>query len=124
MIAEKVRIDKWLWAVRVFKTRSAASDACNGGKVKIEGDAVKSSKLLSGGEILSVHKEGVRHLYKVKALLSKRVGAKFVGEYLEDFTSEEELERKKFIMKSAFYRPKGMGRPTKKERRQLNQLKP
>jgi len=99
-----------------------ASDACNGGKIKIEGDAVKPSRLIGSGEIINVNKDGLHRVFKVKDILSKRVGAALVKDFMEDLTPEDELIKQKMGLESAFYRPKGLGRPTKKERRQLGKL--
>ena len=117
MMEDKVRIDKWLWAVRIYKKRSQAAIACNSGKVKIEGESVKASKQIGIGEIINIQKDALKLTFKVIGLVEKRVSAKLVSNYVEELTPEEELMKHKEFMKSAFYRPKGLGRPTKKERR-------
>jgi len=84
---DQVRIDKWLWAVRVFKTRSIATDACKKGRVTIDGQSAKPSRTLKPGEVVKVRKNPVTYSYKVKQLIGKRVGAKLVPEYMEDVNS-------------------------------------
>lgn len=120
---EKTRIDKWLWAVRIFKTRNLASVACIGGKVKIKGDTVKPSHLIAADEVVTVQKEFVRYTYKVKNIIEKRVSAQIAATCLEDMTPPDEIIQRDEILKSSFYRPRGLGRPTKKERRELDRLK-
>jgi len=118
-----IRIDKWLWAVRIFKTRSLATTACNAGKVKINTDHIKPSKLIVAGDIITVQKEIIKHTYRVKEIIENRIAAKLVIHYCEDLTPEDELIKKKEFLKSSFYRPKGLGRPTKKERRDISKLR-
>ena len=123
---KKVRVDKWLWSVRIFKSRSMATDACKSGKVKIEGVKLKPSYLLQRGEILEVKKNGFNLIYKVLDLLEKRVSATLAEPCYENITPEEELNKYKdwFIGKAApERREKGAGRPTKKERRVLDDFK-
>ena len=123
-MGDHVRIDKWLWAVRVFKTRSLASEACKKGYVTINGDSVKSSRYIKEGETVSVRKSPVTYSYLVKGLIQKRVGAKLVSDYMEDVTPEKELEileMRKHM--SWFDRDRGAGRPTKKDRRDIDKLK-
>ncbi|MFP4041512.1 MAG: RNA-binding S4 domain-containing protein [Bacteroidales bacterium] len=121
----QLRIDKWLWAVRIFKTRSQASDACKKGKVLIEGQQVKPSRIIKTGEIVTVKKRPVFYKYKVLGLLGKRQGAKIAQEYYEDITPDEEKQKLELHRKQDKFehREKGMGRPTKKERRILDQIK-
>jgi len=124
-MGENVRIDKWLWAVRVFKTRSMASTACRAGKVKIGDQAVKPSRdVVLGDEItVSVNPHFTRTV-KVIALLSNRVGAKLVPNYTEELTSQEEYDRlKKYNTVNWERRDRGIGRPTKKSRRDIDRLK-
>jgi ribosome-associated heat shock protein Hsp15 len=121
---DSVRIDKWLWAVRVFKTRSQATAACKGGKVKIDGQNIKASREIREGEVISISLTIYMKTVKVKALLHKRVGAKLVPNYMEDLTPQEEYDKQK--LKEAInteYRQRGEGRPTKKERRIIERLK-
>lgn len=116
----KVRLDKWLWSVRVFKTRSLAAQACNSGKVKKDNAALKPSYSVQVNDIYTVQKGYVRYTYKVKNLLGKRVSAKLALDFLEDLTPEDELIKQKLVHDSVFYRKKGLGRPTKKERRDMD----
>ncbi|HHJ09484.1 MAG TPA: RNA-binding S4 domain-containing protein [Bacteroidetes bacterium] len=119
-----VRIDKWLWAVRVYKTRSQATDACRKGRVTLLGHTVKPGKNIQVGDIITVYKDNIRYVFRVKGLIVKRTSAKFVSEYMEDITPAEELERKKITHTHKFvFRPKGLGRPTKKERRMLDRFR-
>ena len=116
-----VRIDKFLWAVRLFKTRSLASSACRMGRILIEGSAVKPSCMIQGNEIISVKKPPVTFIYKVKEPVENRVAAKLVTNYLEDITPEtEKLKISITRTVSAGFRRKGTGRPTKKERRVID----
>jgi ribosome-associated heat shock protein Hsp15 len=120
-MAEGVRIDKWLWAVRVYKTRSQATDACKKGHVTINDLPVKASRDVHVGEVVKVRKSPVTRSFKVLALSGKRMGAKLVADFLEDITSPEELEILE-IQKNMRWsqRTKGTGRPTKKDRRDLD----
>ena len=115
-----VRIDKWLWAVRFYKTRSIASKACNAGKVKIDGKSVKPSKTIEVGDLIQYGKNGLKYQAKVLQLIEKRVGASEAVKCYEDLTPQSELEKlKEKPIRSVFYpRYEGKGRPTKKERRQ------
>ncbi len=119
-----VRIDKWLWAVRIFKTRSMSSDQCRKGKVLIEGMPVKPSRIIYGDEIIVVKKLPVIYTYRVKEILENRVGAKLVNQYMEDLTDSEELEKLDVFRLAGFEkRDRGIGRPTKKERRLIDRFK-
>ncbi len=121
---ENLRIDKWLWAVRIFKTRSQAADACKKGKILIEEIAVKPSRIIKKGEIVFVKSPPVIYQYRVLGLLGNRQSAKVVVDYVEDITPEEEkvkLEIKRFT--GFEIRDRGIGRPTKRERRLIDQLK-
>jgi ribosome-associated heat shock protein Hsp15 len=121
---EGVRIDKWLWAVRIFKTRSQATIACKSGKVKVKESNVKPSHEVKTGEIISVNLSVLQKKIKVTGLLTSRVSAKFVENYMEDLTPHEELEKLKMKKEVGFeYRLRGIGRPTKKERREIEILK-
>ena len=117
-----LRIDKYLWAVRLFKTRSIATDACKRGKVTLNGEKVKASKEVKLGDKIEIYKAPILYSYEVKALLKNRVGAKLVADYLIDTTTSEELNKLEEIKMSTvhFYRPNGKGRPTKKDRRTLD----
>lgn len=117
---EHVRIDKWLWAVRLYRSRSLATSACNAGHVKIGGVSVKASREVRVGEVVSALAGRVHRIVRVLALLEARVGAKRVSEFLEDQTSAEEYARARAeTAETAIHFPKGFGRPTKKARRQL-----
>ena len=125
-MAEKhtTRIDKWLWAVRIFKTRALTNKACAGGKVKIDSIAVKASRKIQIGNIVQVRKGVVKYMYKVCQISEKRIGAKLVPDFLEDITPKEELEKLKSSQKQPIQtREKGQGRPTKRERRMMDKLK-
>ena len=122
-MAEETRIDKYLWAIRVFKTRSDATDACKGGKVRINGADIKPSKNVRAGDVISVRKGAVTYTYRVIAVIDKRQGAKLVPQYTENITPEEELAKLKAPVETFFLkRDRGSGRPTKKERRQMDSL--
>ncbi|MBK7109902.1 MAG: RNA-binding S4 domain-containing protein [Bacteroidetes bacterium] len=121
---DKCRIDKWLWAVRIYKTRSLAAEAVASGKVRVNDETVKPSHNLLKNKIVKVRKGLVTYQYKVIQLLEKRVGAQLVNEYLEDITPQDELDKLDMNknMPTAF-RERGTGRPTKKERRDLDEWK-
>lgn len=121
---DSLRIDKWLWAVRIFKTRSQAAAACKGGKIKIEGQNVKASREVKEGEVISVSLTTFIKTVKVKSLLQRRVGAKLVPDHMEDLTPQEEYDKQKMSQAvNKEYRQRGDGRPTKKERRIIERLK-
>lgn len=121
---QKVRIDKWLWAIRIYKTRTLASDACKAGKVKINGKSVKPSYNLQVGETIHIQKGINKKIYKALNLIEKRVAASLAAEAYEDLSPPEIQEKKTY---SAFFhypgRDKGAGRPTKKERRDMDKWK-
>lgn len=120
---DEVRIDKWLWAVRVFKTRSIATDACRKGRVAIDGATVKPARILQRGVIVSVRKPPVTYSFRVLELIGSRVGAKLVPQYMENVTPREQYELLELQRVSGFVdRAKGLGRPTKKDRRDLDQF--
>jgi ribosome-associated heat shock protein Hsp15 len=122
-VPESIRIDKWLWATRLFKSRSLATEACQAGHVKIAGLSVKPARVVRPGEIIQTLAGRVQRTVKVLAVLEKRVGAKSVGEYLEDLTPPEAYERARSEKaQPLFHYPKGWGRPTKKQRRQMEAL--
>ena len=120
---ENVRLDKYLWAIRVFKTRSEATDACNGNKVKLNGVSAKPSKAVKEGDMLEIRKASALFTYRVLKLSESRMGAQLVPDYAENLTPESEMEKlhapKETIV---LQRDKGTGRPTKKDRRQLDDL--
>ena len=116
----EVRIDKWLWATRVFKTRTIATDACKLGRVTIDGMNVKPSRVVKVGEKISVKKPPITFTFEVLALLNNRVGAKLVPNYLKNITTPDQYELLEMSKVSGFInRAKGTGRPTKKDRREL-----
>ena len=118
----EVRLDKWLWAVRLFKTRTLAAEACRGGHVQIDGQNVKASRLVRLEEVISARTGGITRTVKVTGLIGHRVGPKLVVNFLEDRTPASEY-LKALQQKQAPQRAKGAGRPTKKERRQLEAAK-
>jgi ribosome-associated heat shock protein Hsp15 len=119
----EVRVDKWLWAVRIFKTRSQATEACRRGRIFIDEQVVKPSRLVRVDDVVQVRKPPVLYSYRVLGLLGKRLSAKAVVDYVENITAESELE--KLQVKETFFitRDKGSGRPTKKERRIIDKLR-
>ena len=122
-MADGVRIDKYIWAIRCFKTRSEATDACNGNKVKLNGAPVKPSKEVKIGDTIDVRKGLALYTYKVLQLSQNRMGAAMVPEYAQNLTPQSELDnlhapRETFFVK----RDRGTGRPTKKERREMDAL--
>ncbi len=121
---EEVRIDKWLWSARFYKTRNLAIDACKAGKVKIDGNSVKPSRIVKEGDVLHISQGPLNRVIRVKQLLHNRVSAKLVPEYVEDLTPAEEYERVEFMREfNAEKRDRGLGRPTKKDRRHIDRLK-
>lgn len=120
---EEVRIDKYLWSIRVYKTRTDATDACKGGKVRVNGADIKPSKAVKVGDTIVARKGPVTYTYKVVQLVDKRQGAKRVPEYAENLTSAEELAKLRAPVETFFLkRDRGAGRPTKKDRRQMESL--
>lgn len=119
-----VRIDKYLWCIRVFKSRSIATDACEGGKVKIDGASVKPSRHVKIGELITVQQGYVKRTFKVIDLLEKRVSAPLVKKFALDITPQEELDKlqtERFVSYQSKF--KGIGRPTKKDRRLIDRMK-
>lgn len=117
----EVRIDKWLWAVRLFKTRSLATEACKKGKILINDTAVKPSRTIKIGDIIGIKQNPVLYSFKVLGLIQNRINAKLVLEYREDVTTPDQLELielGKIAAQSG--RARGAGRPTKKERREID----
>ncbi|MCK4881165.1 MAG: RNA-binding S4 domain-containing protein [Bacteroidales bacterium] len=121
-MAKTVRIDKYLWAVRLFKTRTLATEACKRGKVTVDDMPAKPSRTITAGDVIEVKKMPVVYSYRVKDPIEKRVGAKIVDQYMENITTQEELQ--KLEMQDDFFvkRDRGAGRPTKKERRLLDDI--
>jgi ribosome-associated heat shock protein Hsp15 len=118
----KIRIDKWLWAVRLFKTRSMASEACDKGRIKIGDVAVKASRFVRAGDVVQVHRGPWSQLVKVLAPTEKRMSASLSKGFCEDITPVEELEKYKLhqAAQAAWNITPGAGRPTKKDRRQMD----
>ena len=120
---EEVRIDKWLWAVRIFKTRTIAVEACKKGRVMIDDVTIKPSRNVRAGDVIQVRKPPVTYSFKVLALADKRMGAKMVPQFMENVTSPDQYELLELNKISGFVdRQRGTGRPTKKERRDLEQF--
>ncbi|MEM0895727.1 MAG: S4 domain-containing protein [Verrucomicrobiota bacterium] len=121
-----VRLDKWLWSVRLFKTRNDAATACRLGQVRIDDQDVKAARSVYLGDIIKIDKDKMTRTVEVIALLEKRVGAKLVADYYEDRTPDEERERAKeereIHRQNRFYLEKGLGRPTKQKRRLMDQF--
>jgi ribosome-associated heat shock protein Hsp15 len=124
-----VRIDKWLWAVRLYKSRSQATTACQAGRVKVDDQSVKPSKGIESGQTITVRKKNIVYTYQVESLIEKRVGAAQAQECYTDLTPEEEKAKARIKPQdSVFYqtgatRARGAGRPTKKERRDMDRWK-
>ncbi|HCT94392.1 MAG: RNA-binding protein [Bacteroidetes bacterium GWE2_39_28] len=117
------RLDKYLWAVRIFKTRSEAADACKGGRVKVNSTEAKPSREVKPGDLIDLRRVNVNYKYKVIQQLENRLSAKLVPEYIENITPQEELDKLNAPKESIFiYRQRGTGRPTKKERRDIDDL--
>lgn len=120
-MAEVARIDKWLWAARIFKTRSIAADACKNGRVTIKGVNVKPSHTVKAGEMVNVKKPPVTYSFKILKTIEQRVGAKFIPEIYENVTDPKQYELLEMSRISGFVdRARGTGRPTKKDRRQMD----
>ncbi|HOV35708.1 MAG TPA: RNA-binding S4 domain-containing protein [Dysgonamonadaceae bacterium] len=120
---DEVRIDKWLWAVRIFKTRTIAAEAIKKGRVIIGGVAVKPSRMIRVGDVVQVRKPPVTFSFKVLALSDKRMGAKLVPQFMENITPPDQYELLELNKISGFVdRQRGTGRPTKKDRRDLEQF--
>ncbi|MBO5980773.1 MAG: RNA-binding S4 domain-containing protein [Bacteroidales bacterium] len=120
---DELRIDKYLWSIRVYKTRTDATDACKGGKVRVNGSDIKPSKGVKVGDMITARKGAVAYTYKVLELIDKRQGAKLVPRYAENLTPQEELDKLRAPVETFFLkRDRGAGRPTKKDRRQMEDL--
>lgn len=119
----EARIDKWLWASRIFKTRTIAAEACKKGRVSINGTQVKPSRMIKSGEVIQVKKPPVTYSFKVLQAIEKRIGAKLVPEILENVTTPEQYELLEMSRISGFVdRARGTGRPTKKDRRSMEEF--
>lgn len=122
-MGEGVRIDKWLWAVRIFKSRSLATDFCKRGKVSIGDENVKPSRNVHIGDIIVIKRPPLTLTYQVTGLLDKRGSAVLAAENVLNLTPQEEIDRVRHSQESAFYvRDRGTGRPTKKDRRDISKL--
>lgn len=125
-MANEVRVDKWIWAMRIFKTRTIATEECKKGRVTIGREnpvVAKPSRTIKVGDIVNVKKPPVTYSFRVKALTENRLGAKLVPEYLENITPKEQYDLLDVIRISGFVdRRKGTGRPTKREGRELNKF--
>lgn len=116
----EVRVDKWLWAMRVFKTRTIATDACKKGRVAMGGAAVKPSRMLKEGDVVEVRKPPITYTFRVKQVTQNRLGARLVPEYLENLTPQAQYDLLEMTRISGFVdRRKGLGRPTKREGREM-----
>ena len=122
-VKEEVRIDKWLWAVRLFKTRSLAADACKKGKILIGGNSIKASRYIKKGDIIQIKRSPITYSFKVLDLTENRMGAKLVPEFMENVTTPDQLELLEMSKYTTFgRRDRGTGRQTKKERRDIEQF--
>ena len=120
---DSVRIDKYLWAIRVFKTRSDATDACNGNKVKLAGVNAKPSKAIKAGDVLEIRKGSALFTYRVLKVTESRMGAQLVPEFAEDLTPDSERAKLHAPKETVvLQRDRGAGRPTKRDRRQLEEM--
>lgn len=120
---DEIRIDKWLWSVRLFKTRTLAAEACKKGKITLANSPVKASRNIRIGEVIQIKKPPITYSFKVIAFPSSRLGAKLVSEYMENITSPDQYEILELSKTSGFIdREKGTGRPTKKDRRALEEF--
>jgi ribosome-associated heat shock protein Hsp15 len=119
----EARLDKWLWAVRIFKTRSIAADACKKGRVSLNGTQVKASHSVKVNDVVQVRKPPITYSFKVLQAIEKRVGAKLVPQMMKNVTTPDQLELLEMSKISGFVdRAKGTGRPTKKDRRDLDEF--
>ncbi|RXQ96727.1 RNA-binding S4 domain-containing protein [Ancylomarina salipaludis] len=121
---DKVRIDKWLWAVRIFKTRSMASEACKKGKVTIDGVSIKPSREVKQGEVINLRVPPITRSYKVLAISGKRMSAKLAVDFVKDVTAQDQLNLLDATKNFGFEkRDRSIGRPTKHDRRMIDKLK-
>lgn len=125
-MAEQTRVDKWLWSVRLFKTRTAAGDACSTGKVRIDGEPAKSARRVSPGNVISVRRRGYTTTYRVDKIIEKRVGADVAATCYTDLTPDDEKpaprSRSERVDAAWAERSRGAGRPTKRDRRQMEKM--
>lgn len=119
----EVRLDKWLWAVRIFKTRSDAAEACRTNKISVNGSSAKPSRDIRIGDTVAVKRGALTYSFRVVGLISSRQGAKLVEQYVENITPKEELDKLNIPKETIFVsRERGTGRPTKKERREIDEM--
>lgn len=124
-MAQEVRIDKWLWAMRIYKTRTLATEACRKGRVTVNNDSnpVKAARTVKPGDTVHVRKPPVTYSFLIKAVCENRLGAKLVPEYLENITPQDQYDLLEVVKISGFVdRRKGLGRPTKREGRELQRF--
>ena len=118
---ETARLDKWVWAARIFKTRTIAADACKNGRVTVDGQTLKPARTVKVGEVVSVKKPPITYSFKILNAIETRVGAKFISEVYENVTDPKQYELLEMSRISGFIdRARGTGRPTKKDRRALD----
>ena len=119
----EARIDKWMWAARIFKTRTIAAEACKKGRISVNGSQVKPARMIKPGDVVQVRKPPVTYSFKVLQAIEKRVGAKLVPEIMENVTTPDQYELLEMSRIGGFVdRARGTGRPTKKERRDLDEF--
>ena len=119
----EARIDKWMWAVRIFKTRTIAAEACKKGRITINGALAKAARMVKPGDVIQVRKPPITYSFKILQAIEKRVGAKLVNDMMENITPPEQYELLEMNRISGFInRAKGTGRPTKKDRRDLEEF--
>lgn len=124
MAKSEERVDKWLWAMRVFKTRTQATDACKKGRVSIGDTVVKPSRVIHTGDIVNVRKPPVTYTFRVLQLTENRLGARLVPDYLENLTPQSQYDILEMTRISGFVdRRKGLGRPTKRDSREMNKFR-
>lgn len=121
--AREARLDKWLWAARIYKTRTIAADACKKGQISMKGSNLKASRMVKAGDVIDVRKPPVTYSFRILQPIERRVGAKFIPEVLENVTAPEQYEILEMSRISGFInRARGTGRPTKKDRRSLDEF--
>ena len=119
-MADEARIDKWLWAARILKTRTIAADACKNGRISVNGVGVKPSRMVKVGDVIAVRKPPVTYSFRILKTIEQRVGAKLLPEIYENVTTSDQYELLEMTRISGFVnRQRGTGRPTKKDRRQM-----
>lgn len=125
-MAEQIRVDKWLWSVRLYKTRTAAGDACSTGKVRIDGEPAKSARRVSAGNVITVRRRGYTNTYRVEKVIEKRVGADIAATCYTDLTPDDEKPKPRSSAERVdaawAERSRGAGRPTKRDRRQMEKM--